>query len=168
MYGLAAAYSIPESSDGRTDTSSGNPAAPFYSPYGGGRWFLSFLNPDGTHTGMWSNTNALADPHFVDPPDSVWAAMGVLPIWKTNPSSIVGDIKPADFYAANPINPASMGPAIPAAKTPEGAPAVLGLRTEGAPSFNLPGTSVEIPSLPWWVWGVGAAGVAWFAFGRGK
>ncbi len=153
MYGLGAAYSVPE----------GMPSGSTLRP----GWFLSFTNPDGTHSGMWNNTNLLFDSHFVNPPDSVWDSLGVRPDWMTKPETLQGDIRPADFNELHPFNPASVGPVATAPST--GAPTVLGLQTEGTPGSTFPGTSIQSPGgLPWWVWGLGAAGAAWFAFGRGK
>jgi hypothetical protein len=51
--------------------------------------------------------------------------------------------------------------------TAPGAPQILGMQVEGSPAFTLPG-GVEVPALPWWALVAGAAGLAWFAFGRGK
>lgn len=47
----------------------------------------------------------------------------------------------------------------------QGAPQILGLQVEGSPAFELGG--VEVPALPWWALALGAAGLAWFAFGKG-
>ncbi len=52
--------------------------------------------------------------------------------------------------------------------TAPGSPQILGMQLEGSPAFTVPGTSIEVPALPWWALLAGAGAVAWFAFGRGK
>ncbi len=157
MYGLGAAYSIPESQ-------------PIFNSIGSnGRWFLSWTNPNGTHTGGWSNTAINFDPNWVAPPESVWQSLGVHPDFMTKPETLQGNIQAADFNAANPFNPASVGSlaTAPTAASATGAPAIVGLRPDGSPGLTIPGTSFDVSGLPWWAWAGAAAGL-WFAFGRGK
>ncbi len=157
LAGLGAAYSVPI-----TRPDFGTPV--IYLPQANGRWFITFSNPNGTQTGMYQNTNATLDPNFVDPPDSVWKALGVVPDYKANPAKLTGDIKAADFYALNPINPASFGPtaAVHSSAPAQGA----SMQSKVSPAFSLPG-GIEVPALPWWALALGAAGLAWFAFGKG-
>jgi len=72
----------------------------------------------------------------------------------------------AELLRAGGVTIAPPKTAAPGASAP-GAPQILGMQVEGSPAFTLPG-GVEVPALPWWALAVGAAGLAWFAFGRGK
>src|SRR5882672_8907417 len=96
--GMGAAYSVPI-----TRPDFGTPL--IYFPQANGRWFISWKNPDGTETGMYQNTNATLDPHFVAPPDSVWDSLGVRPDYLVNPAKLTGNIQAADFEALHPFNP---------------------------------------------------------------
>jgi hypothetical protein len=63
---------------------------------------------------------------------------------------------------------AATAPAPSAGATAPGSPNIVGMLTEGSPSFTIPGTSVSVPSLPWWAWAGGAAAIAYFMSRRGR
>ncbi len=76
-----ASYSVPDS------------RGVMYPIGGNGRWFISFINPNGSVTGMWQNTNATYDSNWVTPPASAWASWGVYPDYLSNPASLTGNIQ---------------------------------------------------------------------------
>ncbi len=123
------------------------------------------VGPAGTgYTTVYVNGQAISDTALRQAADAQLANTIVAEIKGGAPQNAAT----AELLRAGGVTlPATKAAGTATGATAPGAPQILGMQVEGSPSFTLPG-GIEVPALPWWALALGAAGVAWFAFGRGK